>query len=441
MDAFEWLLNHIDQSLPPEQICEDMIPYIAHDPRPSRWQRRMDMLSAKTGIRSELILKEVESIVNKEQANLEVRRRSILQSALHNATIDKEDAKSVLSSAIKQLDDIDRHRKRDMTNTQVHAEDINDIFKTWEDKDPSQDFMGWDCGFPAMNEILDGIPTRHSFIGLGALPSMGKTTLFANLVWNIVRNEEANQNLCVAVFTIDDSRAQFIPRLLGIETGLYSRYITFPKKYINDLQQLDLVRQAKSRLMRYISDGRLYVFDQDHGTMYAQISNHICALKEKHRERNILVFLDNMHKLSDATGNDERTKYKNLSQRIKDDVVVHDFTMVATMELIKEMHGARPTVRGIAETGQLEYDCNAIMLGHNELHAIHPVHCRTFWLHPDRPDYKMPVFELEVAKNKITGAEGEILFKMNPYTGKMQEATRTEIDHDVNRFQSDQQRQ
>jgi len=419
--SFDWLLRYLSENKEPEEVCEEMIPHIARSIRPSKWNHDIKILSKATGIMEGLILREVINYADKKEAALTAKKTNIVQEAYRDIIHHKQDPNITLASAMDQIRNVDKQNSEDIVNIESHLEEAGQIFREWESKDPEKKLDGWDTGFDLINETYDGIPKRHGYIGLAASPSMGKTTFFANLVWKMATIEE-NENLTIVVFTIDDSKMQFIPRLLGIDSGIPSKHIKFPRKYLTDINDFNRVVNAQNKFVDLTSKRRLYIFDASTCSLYSQMVETIRYIKTLDPSRHIVAFLDNLHKLSDSVGDSERTKYKELSGRIKNDVVSEDFTMICTLELCKTLDGMRPVLRDILETGAIEYDCTSIILGYNEVHELRD-RSSVYWLQEKSSIMKMPVFEANIAKNKHTGDETTIYLEMNPYTGEMFETT------------------
>lgn len=437
LDAFEWMVNNVGE-MSEEEICAEFIPFIASDPRPTRWNRRINMLADKTGIRQDLIMKEIMAIVNNEAGNAQIKKRDIVQNAHNEIIYNREDPVSVMSNAVKQLQDVDRNRGNHTTDVNAHLEAVNDIFLTWDERDPSRGLAGWRTGYPMFDRTFDGLPKRHCFMGVAALASMGKTSFIANLIIRILDDLECNENVTVVVITIDDSREQFMARLIGIETGIRSSNVMFPQKYLQASEQVDMVMAARNKIKRYMTDGRLVIFDSDYGTMYSQIIENVRQIKEKYRGREILAFLDNFHKVTDAVGKEDlRFKFRSISQRIKEDVVTDDFTMVATLELRKEAQGYKPLKNHVMETGQIEYDLNILGLGWNQIHDLRSTGANYFWFDERNPGTKLPIFEIEIAKNKVTGVEADLYYRLDQYSGRMWEATQSEVETYPERYVGD----
>lgn len=430
--SFDWLLNHLQKDLEPEEIVTKMVPFVARNLRPSAWNHDIQVLSEKTGIMQDLILREVVNYADQKEATITAKKTNVVQNAYQNIMRNNEDPSMVLTNAIEQLRGIDKQNSSDLINPEIHVEEVQHMFNTWDEKDPAHPLDGWDTGFSILNETLDGLPKSHGYIGLAGAPSMGKTTFFANIIWNLVTNH-SNENISVVVFTIDDSRIQFIPRLLGIDSGIPSKHIKFPKKYIKEPNDIVKINTSKDKLLRMIDNHRLYIFDSSMCSMYSQMIEHIRNIKARDRSKRIIVFLDNLHKLSDVIGDNERQKFKTLSGRIKNDVVSEDFTMVSTLELRKTMDGLRPVLRDIMETGAIEYDCTSIILGYNEVHELRE-RADYYWIKNDAQHRKLPVFEANVAKNKHTGEEKVIYYEMDPFTGIMKESTESRIMRNATQY-------
>ena len=88
------------------------------------------------------------------------------------------------------------------------------------------------------------------------------------------------------------------------------------------------------------------------------------------------------------------------------------------MELRKrESPATRPHVEDLKGTKQLEYDANAVILIHNEMHAKTVDPSAQHWIDDD--DVPKPILQCWIDKNKLTGWEGCVELRLRPESSQV----------------------
>lgn len=133
----------------------------------------------------------------------------------------------------------------------------------------------------------------------------------------------------------------------------------------------------------------------------------------------------NFHLLTLPGGLSGREKYKKLSADLKHICTSNACTIFTTAEYRKLAPGARPNNSDLAETVALEYDSNAIMHCHSELHSNRD---STFRYHWNAEGEKSPLVEVDFGKNKVSSYKGRIHYKFYPEKATYIELTETEVE-------------
>jgi DNA primase len=79
-DMFEWRMQRTESD-DGEKVAEEMVPFIACDPRRVRWARKIRTLSEATNISPELILADVEAIADGERQRKADQKRQLISDA------------------------------------------------------------------------------------------------------------------------------------------------------------------------------------------------------------------------------------------------------------------------------------------------------------------------------------------------------------------------
>lgn len=247
-----------------------------------------------------------------------------------------------------------------------------------------------------------------------------------------------NDNTMTIMLTIDDSKREFIPRLLAYdiaktakETGNHLLFefidinkVSTPFKY-RDAFEYDAIMEARSasyaKLLELMKDERVVVFDSEDGKSTDFVNTTLKHFRDKYPERNIYLFVDNFHLLNGSSDLSGREKYKEMSGQLKGMAVKYDCTLICTVEYTKVPPDQKPNNNNIAESVALEYDANMIMHMYSELHSMRDK--STLYFNEFGNQY--PIIETNFGKNKIASYKGNVWYKVYP-----EKAFYEEISHE-----------
>ena len=102
------------------------------------------------------------------------------------------------------------------------------------------------------------------------------------------------------------------------------------------------------------------------------------------KQRQLVVFIDNLHKMSSGRSGKQnpREKYTEISEGIKRLTNVYDIPIISTVEVRKTTDPlAWPTEDDIKETIDLVYDADAVFMLHNEYTVIQDNTISTLSIH------------------------------------------------------------
>ena len=234
------------------------------------------------------------------------------------------------------------------------------------------------------------------------------------------------ENNAMAIYhTIDDTKEQLIPRCVCLLEG--SRRLTInkvrdPNWWIQSGREgkelLDIRDKGYDRLITLGKAGRFIMKDANDGCSLSYIDRLIRYYKDKYPDRNLVYILDNFHKLQDFDGvktNDERVRFKVMSNRMKAMATKHHICILSSVEYPKLQQGQIPTNNNIAETKKIAYDANLLCHIYNDLHekGDKAEHYHTA-LDGENFPVKMPRLMINYGKNKISPYKGRQWYDFFP---------------------------
>ncbi len=415
--AFEWRLQSFNQTEDPQLICSAMIPYIVNESSFLIQEDMAKILSGMTGYSPKAITAEVQRLQNAHEEKKSLQRINLVEQALRDAKENPQDAEIILTETKNRLFQISRQYNDD---TMSEAEFLDQVIsqKTTEES-KSGKFSGFVLSedMKYFQSVLAGEWDKDVLIVIGGNANSGKSALVCKLAYDIASMAD-NEALSI-IHTIDDSRAQILPRLVAIAEGsktLQLNQIKDPNYWGKQDSSVPQKRiNGYGKLENLIKNGRLIVKDNNHGNTIAYIETLIQYYKERYPNRKLVYFLDNFHKLSDYSEmKDERTRFARLSNAIKAIAVQYHIPVISTMEYTKLPKGTRPGNNNIAESVRMEYDSNAIIHLYNEMHELGP-ECNIYHtVSSNGKIQKLPRVEVIFGKNKITSFKDSIFMDFFP---------------------------
>ena len=426
LTPFQWRLNRFSYDDSPNDICDKMIPFVINDPNEVHRETMARQLADRTEVRLKTILKQIDKLVNADDA----RKDGLVQSRLKRAMADlqygsTDDPIYVLQTAADDIRQI-----HSSTNSDVHSkgelisymDEVKDMFLT---RKPG--LQGWKTGFDMFDTSISGIPKEDAMITFAGDANVGKTGLMFQLALNIAK---LNDNVTVLFMSIDDSRQQALARMVALESGLRINQVAHPVQNIKTEEDQKKLDAGWAKMRKLASDNRFSLKDNTHGNTLDFAEAWIRWAKEEYPGREICFFLDNFHKLGDEVSKDERIRFKHASARIHAMKNKLHFTAICTMEIRKLMGGGknkRPMLQDISESKQMEYDNNLIGMVYNDLHARRQEASIVWMEDSNGVPITKPVFEIDIQKNKISEYKGVLYYKFAPEYSKFYESTKEEI--------------
>ena len=257
--------------------------------------------------------------------------------------------------------------------------------------------------FKTFYRLTEGIPSKASFITLGGLPNVGKTSLLRAMVWDMLT---ANDDLIVLFFSFDDPFSKTLFSFLSISSKL--RINDFRRAGVNI--QSERKKQVWNSAWDKFINGEIYkrllIKDATVGSSISTMEQYLNYYRKMYPDKKFLVALDSLHKLRDFGGKDLRDKYSRISAQLKELTTKYNIPLISIVEL-RKLQNSRPSTQDIKETVNIEYDSDMIWLLHQEYHNSRDSFM-VKQINSMSGTKIIPVDELIVAKNKEGDFKGSI---------------------------------
>jgi hypothetical protein len=306
-DVYQWRLGLFSETAQPDEICEVMLPLILNEPRCYRRERHLRDLSEHTGIRLKALQSDYDHMVaeldRQRQARL-VCEADTLRDMLRMSN--GKDTRALVQQSFKKMISIDSEGAGIDTFSFTETSDFLDQMQKEFDKKP-EGLLGLHTGFDFWDNMIEGMPKKECIVSIGGISNVGKSGICAQLTWNMANHVE-NKDLIVLVMTIDDSRTQFIPRFISIETDLPLNTVMHPRRYSLTPDERRSMKAAWKKLGKLVKSGRLNIKDTTHGATIGVADKWIRTVRDENPDSDIIFCLDNFHKLVSKNGLTDKAK-------------------------------------------------------------------------------------------------------------------------------------
>lgn len=418
--AFEWRLLQYIEGTDPEIICKTMVPLIVNESSSVAQEKMIKALCLNTGISQKSIAADVQKLQNSHEAEKDRSRRNILDKLARNIQKDSLNAELIMDEAKQALYDLDTRYNMDTFSEDADLTFLDQQKQLEESK--TGEFSGFVLGndLQAFQDSLCGEWQKDVFLVFGGKANAGKTSFLCKIGFEIANRIKDNDAL-VIYHTIDDTKAQIIPKFICVAEGSKKLSINAVKdpKYWTKVDPNTFNRRDSGydSLRKLMSEGRLIIKDANDGGSIAYADNLIQRFKERFPNRKVVYILDNFHKLTDYKNlSDERVRFKALSSAVKGLATKHHICIMSTVEYTKLGKGEKPNNSNIAETVQIEYDANLICHLYNDLHEFGnaATHYHLDFDSSGTEAKKFPRIEVIFGKSKITDFKGSIWLDFFP---------------------------
>lgn len=277
---------------------------------------------------------------------------------------------------------------------------------------------GITTGFPSLDKALDYDMPPGLYL-FGAQANVGKTAYMMQLTKQIAT---LNDNVHVAYHALDDGVNEAVPRFVSCYAGITISQAKKPSRYTDNADVMAKRNDAMKFLMA--NTDRISFWDTNEGRMLTDIEEHIKDMRMQFgEERRLVIGLDSAYDVEAVFATSDKQAHEEVAKTIKSWCTMYNVVIMATAHL-KKTNGIRPTIEDLKENNRLEYEANFVSLLYNEV-GLKQEEAEMFWIH-EGSDYKMPVIENRVAKNKVSSFKGTIFYEFLPELSIANEVTEDE---------------
>jgi replicative DNA helicase len=258
----------------------------------------------------------------------------------------------------------------------------------------------------------------HNFIAEDTV--VHNSSLCAQLAYEIASDER--NNATVIYHSIDDAARFILFKMVANAANdirLKLGHIANPNYWLSQ-PGYDYIHQLRERgyndIINLIKDQRLVLKDATENTSLSYAENLLRYYREIHPDRNIVLVIDNFHKLPDYAEKQGQERVKTLSNHVKNLSTTYKSTLITTVEYKKIYDESMPKNSDIADSRAIEYDSTCVLHLHNDLHVKGPY--RAMLVHEHNGE-TLPRIRVGFGKNKISGYEGREFLDFYPASATM----------------------
>jgi replicative DNA helicase len=432
-DLFTWKLTKaIEEGADPIQICDETVPLIINQPNDLFRLQMADRLSLATGVPQEFVRREVLRRIDETESRVDEERNLIAQETARSLAKDPRNFETIIAAAQSRIEVLEERKVGyDPTIPLKH------LHATFDKMESSTDPFELLTGYTIFDQMMGGIPREGVMISMPGKPHHGKSIFLDNLVIGMLK---LNSNVQIMLHHVDDAALLRVPRLLGVMSGLSSRSMAKAGSSLAAPGSEEFearYSQAKEQLLAWQTEERLILADQSVlNADLPSLERWVKQIRRRHPDRHLVVIGDNFH-LFDMPGMEAgENKVREMSKFIAGMPTKHNLTTIFTMELPKDVlkAGVRPKYTDSKNSGGISFDSKVNINIYQELQDIED--SEMVWkdsnfmekmigpggeeLVCERP---MPIVEVIVDKNKVTGEKKTIMYKLEPMSGRMEECS------------------
>lgn len=308
--------------------------------------------------------------------------------------------------------------------------EMEDFWNTSAAQYDEFDKLAWKKGdgysapnFPIFTQKLEGLESGlYMFAGES---NMGKTAIAVNIMWDICTNPD--NKLFGIYFSLDDSAQEAIPRIIAMDQHIPISVASKPQRYQNLIDSCEEGSEIYSEYLDRRTAGLAHLkelsshFKVEDGTKItcAEQMLDYCIKAQNYvkgidPDYNIIVCIDSLSDITFANKRfaSEKERNDHIAKQVKKWAVeILNVPIIGTLHLRKIEQNRRPTVADVKESGLYVYEASVLFLVHNDVSrnkqaaAIYNV---------SEDNEKMPVIELDWAKNKKSAFKGRTYHNFIP---------------------------
>ena len=396
------------------EVAEKMIPIIVAEGSHIRQEEMAKQVAKMTGYNLITILSDVRRLRNEKDAEVQTKKVNAIEAMAFQIRQNPEDVDMALTEAQTAIDNINKAAEIEDTGKSC----INFIHNLKEhDEAKSGDFGGFHMapdGLANVGRRLDDDWKTDCLFFVGGSEQAGKTTFCSQMAYEIA-NDDRNNAICIYL-SIDDTGKRILYKWLcraadgiKLQLGHVANPNFWSKEpgygWIKDYREL-----AYKDIVEMFKDEKLVLKDASHGSSLAYAASLVKSYRARFPGKNIVLFIDNFHKLTDFGNIVGHERTKRLSNMLKNLTTTEHITVVATAEYTKLAHGDKPTNSSFAESRALQYDGDVLIHLYNDIH----INDQDAILVHEHDGNMLPRIWCKFGKNKISGFEGRLFLDLFP---------------------------
>lgn len=269
--------------------------------------------------------------------------------------------------------------------------------------------------FSHFSENLEGW-TSGLYIFAGP-SNAGKTAIMVNIAEDLCMNKD-NKLFCL-VLSLDDDKKVVIPRIVAMRENIPIGVVSKPYRYESHIRNghdkrdeyIEFLEKRQRGIERLVKDSdKLAIFDSmdinDINDLEDTVRRAHNFVKTLDPDANIMVVIDSLKDVNILDGNNltDNDKINRVSSAVKKLSVELDIIVFGSMHLRKLNANRRPTIDDLKDSNRLEYEASCIFLVFNDISRNKE--SAKIYAKDLHSDNKIPVLEVDWAKNKVSSYKG-----------------------------------
>jgi len=176
LTPFQWRLSRFDYESKPEDVCDKLIPLILNDPNEIHRELMARELSESTGIRLKTIVRQIDKLINIEDARKDNQIQLRLKQVADDIKYTPDNPTYILEAAADDIRQLQSLAGEDIHASNEVLSSIDIIKDEFSSRKPG--LQGWKTGFENLDTVLSGIPKQDTMITFAGDSNTGKCKKF-----------------------------------------------------------------------------------------------------------------------------------------------------------------------------------------------------------------------------------------------------------------------
>lgn len=400
------------------ELASKMVPFLIMETSPIERGRMIKDLSKLTSVSEEDIKEEVRRKADKAIREIAVNLQSRLAKA--SDTLEIKDLIEQANSRIQRSGE-----KKDLAS--FHMMETLSHLDNWykERMDPTDKATGWMTGYPNIDDpmIMGGIPKKECIITFAGAPNHGKSAILLNIAKQLIMPQNANRDLAVLLWCLDDPRNVAWHKLMASILGVPISDIQRPTgRLLSDPESAKSYKEWFEFTRECVRSGRFILKGHEIGNDLSSLEYWIKHVQDT-TGRNIVLFVDALNDMKTGnshTDENERLKFVRVYDWFQSSTELMNYTVLTCAHVTKiGIAKGRPEQSDLSETGKGIYASKIIGMVYSEFDHIksrggYDSNISMCWIDDedtDSIDKRKPIVEVSITKNKISSFKGQLFFK------------------------------